>query len=320
VVSGVIASFCMTLLACCLAALRARRAFVAFVVLMCLVPVGVASALATHAGGVVGVRSGGGVQWRPASYRVDGVYAIRSAMIRTGSGAVAYAALVDHTRTRLALYPGLSDPPSARPRGLGEVPYGQRWRLLATFNSGFQAAAGAGGVLINGHANIPLRRGLGTVVVYWSGQVDIVSWDGPPASRAIVLARQNLPLIVDAGRPNRRLSDGPAWGATLHSATSVWRSAIGINRNGDLLYAAADGQTAPSLARLMVRLGAIRAIELDINPEWPSFNSYLRRGGRDPIKLLPNPQQGPNRWLSPDSREFFAIYTRKGGSPAVPFR
>lgn len=161
---------------------------------------------------------------------------------------------------------------------------------------------------------------MGTVVVYWSGQVDIVTWNGPPAPRSLVLARQNLPLIVDSGRPNRELSDGPTWGATLHGATAVWRSALGIKRDGDLLYAAADSQTAPSLARLMIRLGAIRAIELDINPEWPSFNSYLRRGGRDPIKLLPNPQQGPNRWLSPDSREFFAIYTRKGGTPAVPFR
>src|ERR1700730_14444496 len=140
---------------------------------MGLVSADVTPALASHADGVVGVRPAAGVQWRPASYRVDGAPAIRVTTFRTNSGTVAYAALVDHTRTRLALYPGLSDPPSAQPRGVGEGPYGQRWRLLATCSSGFKAAARAGGVLINGRANIPLERGMGTVVVYWSGQVDI---------------------------------------------------------------------------------------------------------------------------------------------------
>ena len=38
---------------------------------------------------------------------------------------------------QLALYPGRYEPPSATPRGPMEVPHGQRWRLLATFNSGF---------------------------------------------------------------------------------------------------------------------------------------------------------------------------------------
>jgi hypothetical protein len=200
------------------------------------------------------------------------------------------------------------------------VPFGQRWRLLATFNGGFKASAAAGGFLVNGRAAVPLRTGLGTVVEGRAGRVDIVRWSGPPAPRRLVLARQNLPLLVDHGRPGAGVTDGPAWGATLHGALAVWRTALGIARNGDLLYAAAEAQTAPSLARLMVGLGALRAIELDINPEWPSFNSYLRRGGRDPIKLVPNPQQSAERWLVPDRRDFFVVYTRAGGGPFVPFR
>jgi hypothetical protein len=69
----------------------------------------------------------------------------------------------------------------------------------------------------------------------------------------------------------------------------------------------------------MVRLGAVRAIELDINPEWPSFIGYARRGGRDPIKLVPNPQQSAYRYLTPDTRDFFAVYTKAGAGPFVPF-
>jgi hypothetical protein len=100
----------------------------------------------------------------------------------------------------------------------------------------------------------------------------------------------------------------------------VWRTAVGIDRHGNLLYAAADQQTPASLAALMIHVGAVRAIELDINPEWASFNGYANRGGRNPIKLVPNSQQSAYRWLSPDSRDFFAVYTRAGGGALVPFR
>src|SRR4029077_353235 len=50
---------------------------------------------------------------------------------------VAYVAWFDHTRSALALYPGRYEPPNAVVRGPMMVPYGQRWRLLATFNGGF---------------------------------------------------------------------------------------------------------------------------------------------------------------------------------------
>ena len=70
----------------------------------------------------------------------------------------------------------------------------------------------------------------------------------------------------------------------------------------------------------MIRLGADRAIELDINPEWPTFITYGHRGGRDPFAVVPNPQQSWYRYLVPDNRDFFAVYTSAGGGPAVPFR
>lgn len=101
---------------------------------------------------------------------------------------------------------------------------------------------------------------------------------------------------------------------------AVWRTGVGVTRRGDLVYAAGDNQTAASLASLLLRLGAYRAVELDINPEWPSFITYQRRGGRDPVKLVPNPQQSSSRYLTPDARDFFAVYTRLGGSASVPFR
>ncbi len=235
-------------------------------------------------------------------------------------GLIAYVAWIDHNATRLALYPGYANPPVAQSRGSAEIPSGQRWRLLATFNGGFKWTWGPAGFLINGVSDEPLVRGLGTVVAYPSGRVDVVAWHGPPTLRRLDLARQNLPLLVNHGRPAPNVGDIGAWGTTVGGVSAVWRSALGIDSNGNLLYAAADSQTPSSLAALMIHVGAKRAIQLDINPTWVSFYGYLKRGGQDPLQFVPNPNESRYRWLSPDSRDFFAVYTRAGDGPRVPFR
>jgi len=123
---------------------------------------------------------------------------------------VAYVAWIDHTRTQLALYPGRYEPPSGGPRGPMRVPFGERWRLLATFNSGFTHGDGHGGFSIGNHTYARLSSDLGTLVAYKNGRVDVTAWRGAPIpGPAVVFARQNLPLIVDHGRPNPNLSDGP---------------------------------------------------------------------------------------------------------------
>ncbi|HLY85191.1 MAG TPA: phosphodiester glycosidase family protein [Gaiellaceae bacterium] len=235
---------------------------------------------------------------------------------------VAYVAWIDHTRTQLALYPGRYEPPGASPRGPMEVPVSQRARLLATFNSGFTYADGHGGFAVDGQTVKPLQDGMGTVVAYRDGHVDVTTWHGgAQLPRWLVLARQNLPLIVDGGKPNPTLDDSSRWGDTLGSAVRVWRSGVGIDRHGNLIYAAADFQTVRTLAALLIHAGAVRAIELDINPEWPSFITYSSPGGLDPIKLVPNYQQPATRYLVPDDRDFFAVFTRRAGASGfVPFR
>ena len=49
------------------------------------------------------------------------------------------------------------------------VPYGQRWRLLATFNAGFTYAYGGNGSIDNGRVNEPLKAGIATLVGYRDG-------------------------------------------------------------------------------------------------------------------------------------------------------
>src|SRR6202035_2943023 len=97
---------------------------------------------------------------------------------------------------------------------------------------------------------------------------------GADPARSGESARQTLPLIVEGGRPNPNLSDGPQWGATLGNAIRVWRSGLGVDAQGNLIYAAANYQTVASLAKILIHAGAVRAMELDINSYWVSFISY----------------------------------------------
>ena len=234
---------------------------------------------------------------------------------------VAYVAWFDHTRTSLAYYPGRYEPPHAPLRGPMSVPYGQRWRLLATFNGGFIYRDGDNGSSIGGLTYEPLKRGLATIVAYRNGSVDVKTWNGGPAAGPrIAFARQSLPLIIDNGRLNPALNDSSQWGYTLGNAVRVWRTGAGIDRHGNLIYAAADYQTVTTLAEILRRAGAVRAMQLDINPEWPTLITYAHRDALNPVKVVPNYQQPATRYLVPDDRDFFAVYRRLPGPVAVPFK
>ncbi len=234
---------------------------------------------------------------------------------------VAYTAWFDHTRTSVAFYPGRYEPPNAPVRGPMSVPNDQRWRLLATFNGGFIYRDGQNGSSIGETMYEPLKAGLATLVAYRDGRVDVKAWTGGRvAGRGIAFARQSLPLIVDHGRLNPNLNDSSQWGYTLGNAVRVWRTGAGIDRRGNLIYAAADYQTVTTLAKILQRAGAVRAMQLDINPEWPTLITYAHHGGLDPVKVVPNYQQPATRYLVPDDRDFFAVYRRVPGSVTVPFK
>jgi hypothetical protein len=234
---------------------------------------------------------------------------------------VAYVAWFDHKRTALGFYPGRYEPPSAPVRGPMSVPYSQRWRLLATFNGGFTYIDGHNGSSINGRTYEPLRDGLATLIGYRDGHIDIKTWiGGPNAGPGIVFARQSLPPILENGRLNPTLNDSSQWGLTLGNAVRVWRTGVGIDRRGNVIYAAANDQTVITLARILQRAGAVRAMQFDINPEWPTLITYSHKGSLGPTKVVPNVMQPATRYLVPDDRDFFAVYRRLPGAISVPFK
>jgi hypothetical protein len=224
---------------------------------------------------------------------------------------VAGVAWIDHTRASVVLYPGLQEPAVTLPRGPMEVPPSSRGKLVATFNSGFKLQDSGGGFALGGHTYAPLKNGFATVVGYTNGRTDVVSWTGgPDVGPTVLYARQNLPLIVNHRRPNPNLNDGSQWGATLGNAIRVWRSGLGIDRHGNLIYAAANYQTVGSLAQILIHAGAVRAMELDINSYWVSFITYRHPNAVDPANLLAAMNRSRYRYLTQDDRDFFAVYVK----------
>jgi hypothetical protein len=212
----------------------------------------------------------------------------------------------------MGLPPAQPNPPvPLGSRGPMEIPTEMRSKLVASFNSGFKLTDSGGGFATGGHTYAPLKNGVATVMRYRNGTVDIQAWTyGPKVPSNVIYARQNLPLIVNNGKLNPNLSDGPQWGATLGNAIRVWRSGLGIDRHGNLIYAAANDMTVGSLAQVLRRAGAVRAMELDINVYWTSFITYRHPGAKGAANLVASMDRSNQRYLTTEDRDFFGVYLR----------
>jgi hypothetical protein len=95
-----------------------------------------------------------------------------------------------------------------------------------------------------------------------------------------------------------------------------WRSGVGVTASGALVYALGPGLAPLQLAWLLARAGAIRGMELDINPEWPVFAAYgpaAAAGRATPVngrKLLAT-VQGPGTFFERQwARDFITMSVR----------
>jgi hypothetical protein len=265
--------------------------------------------------------------WKPTGPRLDGGPPVLVTTFRPEPRYpqnVAYVAWFDHTRTDIAYYPGRQEPPEAAVRGPTMVPYSQRSRLLATFNGAFTYEDGKNGSADNGRTNEPLKDGNATLIGYRDGRVAIVKWSGGPNPGSdVAWARQSLTPILWNGRLNPDLNEepnSPQWGYTLGSVPRVWRTAVGIDRHGNLIYVAANEQTVITIAKILQHVGAAQGMEFDINPEWHTLITYSHGHALDPTMWGPNPMQSPGRYLVSDDRDFFAAYRRVPGPVVVPMK
>ncbi len=253
-------------------------------------------------------------------YKVKGIPAIQVGYLRPDKLHTSYLAgiaIMNSSLLRYVQHPGFSEPGHLAQLGLSDQLKGQDLQgLVATFNSAFKVKDSLGGYYQN-HVTIkPLVSGKASLVIYADGHMDIGSWGSEVKMTPDVSSvRQNLSMLIDNGviTPNLNVSVLKNWGFTVKNAHFVWRSGIGIDANGNIIYVAGNSLSVQSLADLLHTAGAVRAMELDINQYWISYMWYpaptATHPTLNPIKLVPFTRLA-NRYLSPGSRDFFAVYVR----------
>lgn len=260
--------------------------------------------------------------WHPAGRLVDGVPAILTTTVRPDAVHTSYVVGVAWMDTRLLslqLYSGSEIPGGGPFRYTAPIRPSASRTLDAAFNAGFLMQDANGGYYTDHHVYDPLRVGAASFVVYRDGSATVGAWGqqvkmGP----SVVAVRQNLDLIVNDGRavPGLTADDNSRWGATLGGGFFVWRSGVGVTRDGALVYVGGPSLAITSLADLLVDAGCVRAMELDINPDWVQFSTYRAApgatvSGSDGTSLLPTMAGDPSRYFqSWWIRDFFTASLR----------
>ena len=255
-------------------------------------------------------------QWRPLGDPVAGRPAMYESQFRADTvytSQLTSAVWIDPVLARIALNPGAVEPGGtwSEPPDL-TGPAAQK--ALAAFNGGFRFADAHGGFFLDGRQAVPLRTGAASLVIHAGGHVDVGSWgDEVTMTPDVTAVLQNLVPIVDHGQPAPAATydDKAIWGATLGKSTIVARSGVGVTADGALVYVAGPALSAKTLAESLVRAGAVRAMALDINPEWVTFNVFTHdaTGAVVGSKLYPQMQRPADRYLGPthEARDFFSV-------------
>jgi Phosphodiester glycosidase len=261
--------------------------------------------------------SGEGV-WRVLE-TVKGYPAIFGTFLRPSAVYSSYVAGIvsmDQRLVKFQLRPGAEDPGPGHWKAATWLPPGTRNGLLATFNGGFKLDSAGGGFYLNGASKGALVSGAASVVYYRDGTIKIGSWGRElRMTPDVVGVRQNLKLLVDHGKIPATVNQNvtTSWGATLGGGYYVWRSGLGITKNGRIIFAYGPALDVKELASLLRRAGAVEALQLDINPEWMSYDYY--KAGNTPYDptphaLLPTQQGSVYRYYQVYSRDFTVVYAR----------
>ncbi len=269
----------------------------------------------------------GEAQWVPSPQRVRGSPVLYSGYFRpnpTFPSQIVGVAWLDQSLTDTHLIAGTSEPGGNTGPGNAQVPPTLRPTLVAAFNSGWKMKDINGGYYAAGHTVKALRDGAASLVIDTAGKVTIGQWGRDiTMSPRVAAVRQNLDLIIDGGAPVAGLADNSsgAWGNAKNQFQYTWRSGVGTDRAGNLVYVGGDKLTLAGLAQAMVKAGMQRGMELDIHPGMVTFNIFHPAPGTlfglAAAKLLPDMPQPATRYLNPDQRDFLAVTLRNPARAAA---
>jgi len=262
-------------------------------------------------------------QWHPVGRLVDGHPAVYEAFLRPDSvhtSLVVGVAWFDTQLLRARLYSGSYIPGGGPWHYTAPIVPSDARSVVAAFNSGFRMRDARGGYYSEGRLMDPLRLGAASLVIYRDGTATVGAWGRNVSMTPNVIAvRQNLNLLVDGGHPVPSLDSNNTtiWGYTLANRVFVWRSGLGVTADGALVYVGGPGLNVTTLADILVRSGAKRAMELDINTDWvnlAAFTPAVAGGAASPANgqdLLPNMLGSPQRYFTTSwSRDFITMSAR----------
>ena len=217
--------------------------------------------------------------------------------------------------------------------------------LAATFNGGFRIATGdsrggywdygarygahgigvgtGGRIVYDPFGHRSLSPGAQSLVIYKDGTWNIGTWRTEVnINPKVAYVRQELTPLIDRGvisAATRSWDCLGVWGLTLRGAGCYeWRSGVGITATGDLVYVSANGIDPYQLAQLLQQAGAIRAMQLDINPQWMAAEYYTPgAGGSATPHVVYTHYYSPYHYIlgsiaagTAVNRDFFAAYLR----------
>jgi hypothetical protein len=160
-----------------------------------------------------------------------------------------------------------------------------------------------------------LVDGRASLVISRDGSARIGAWNSTVRMTPDVVAvRQNLDPVIAGGTIANGLADNAngSWGSSRSQFQYTWRSGLGTDARGNLIYVAGNGLTLATLAAAMHDAGIQEGMELDIHSAMVSFDIEQPKasGGVTGRRLLSSMASGADRYLSADQRDFFYVTAR----------
>lgn len=222
--------------------------------------------------------------------------------------------LMDSRRVRLHMTGGTVDPGGDRGvKGPGAIPAEEYSKLLVALNGGFKGPHGGFGMYADGKEYRPLRNGLASIAVMKDGTIKMGEWGKDLEwSDEMAAVRQNAVLLVQDGEVSPRTAEGnDTWGYVQVDSSEfiTWRSAIGLTKDGNLIFAAGNSLSAETLAKGLWAAGAHWAMQLDINSPYVLISTFFPQADSTlkAERFMDNMPDSPGRFLKTQERDFFWI-------------
>ena len=263
--------------------------------------------------------------WHVAGRTSNGIPTIYEAYVRPDPIHTSYVvgvAWMDPTLLKAQLYSGSTIPGTQMPWiYTAPITTLASRTLVAAFNAGFRMTDAEGGYYTEGHTIIPLRKGGASVVVFKDGTMTVGAWGTPgfTMNNQIASVRQNLVLLVKNGKPVPGLSSANslAWGKTLGGTFNVWRSGLGVTKDGALVYVGGPAMSISDLANVLARAGVVTGMQLDINTDWVQYSTFTGApnapvNGNNGTSLLSSMIGPPGRYFASWwTRDFYTMSLRQ---------